>query len=193
MRRSIILDLIARPKSNININVNVNVSSLRHRTRNLQRQYSTSKTTSTPTTTTNNSQHLQPKPNPQEHTQPTNPSAAAGAAIPPLTSNSRSVLDAIKTGPLGRFGSWYSRTQDRRPYATQMASSLIIYLCGDLIAQLLFPSEAKPAGNEEDKNNKETAVVGYDPLRTLRHLAIGLTTSIPQYKWSLPPSLYSFV
>jgi hypothetical protein len=68
-----------------------------------------------------------------------------------------------------------------------MASSFVIYLCGDLGAQMLFPSEAKPAddtaGAGDGDGDKKPVMVGYDPLRTLRHLAIGLTTSIPQYKW----------
>jgi hypothetical protein len=174
-----------------------NASALKYRTQRTfqqQRKHSTESSSNTNTNNNNNiTKHLDSKPNESLPTTPPGTTASsAGAPIPPLTTTagarSRSVLEAIKTGPLGRFGSWYSRTQDRRPYVTQMASSFVIYLCGDLGAQMLFPSEAKPAevtagGGDDDDGDKKPVMVGYDPLRTLRHLAIGLTTSIPQYKW----------
>lgn len=116
----------------------------------------------------------------------------AGAAGAPLTTN-RSVWEMVKSSPIGRFGRWYTRAQERRPYVTQVASSFVIYLCGDLSAQLLFPTEVKAVESGRD-NSKETAAAkqgegrerkpgGYDPLRTLRHLTVGLVSSIPSYKW----------
>lgn len=119
--------------------------------------------------------------------------SSAGAAGAPLTTN-RSVWEMVKSSPIGRFGRWYTRAQERRPYVTQVASSFVIYLCGDLSAQLLFPTEAKPVESGRDDNSKETAAAqqsegserkpgGYDPLRTLRHLTVGLVSSIPSYKW----------
>ena len=53
----------------------------------------------------------------------------------------RSLRHIIADGPLGRLGRSYSRIQERRPYTTQLWSSIIVYLCGDLSAQLLFPSQ----------------------------------------------------
>lgn len=96
----------------------------------------------------------------------------------------------IKSGPIGRFGNWYTNAQHRRPYVTQLASSFVIYLAGDLSAQLLFPSEVKSAKNKDGEEAESVATVRYDPLRTLRHLTVGLVSSIPSYKWyllSFPP------
>lgn len=73
---------------------------------------------------------------------------------------------------------------------TQLASSFVIYLAGDLSAQLLFPSEVKSAKNKDGEEAESVATVRYDPLRTLRHLTVGLVSSIPSYKWyllSFPP------
>lgn len=69
-----------------------------------------------------------------------------------------------RLGPLSKGFNAYIRAQKNRPYATQVASSLIIYLCGDLSAQTL--------GGEE-----------YNPWRTLRNMTIGCISSIPSYRW----------
>lgn len=124
---------------------------------------------------------------------PAQPAAAAGAATAPTPPGSalvrsRGVRDVIMAGPVGKFGRWYARAQERKPYATQIWSSIIIYLCGDLSAQILFPSEV-PAPAKEDadadgsEDNSETVPAGYDPYRTLRHLCVGVGSSIPSYKW----------
>lgn len=136
---------------------------------------------------------------PSSASQPVNPAtvtAAAGAATAPGAANSvvrsRGLREMIKAGPLGRMGRWYSRVQERKPYATQFYSSIIIYLCGDLSAQLMFPSEvprpAKTAEKDvkalEDEDEKETCRGGgYDPWRTVRHLIVGAGSSIPSYNW----------
>ncbi|CRG89554.1 Mpv17-like protein 2 [Talaromyces islandicus] len=172
-----------------------NTSTLKYRAqRNFQRKHSTESNSNSNNNNNTITTRLEAKPQETssslEVKPPGSAASSAGAAIRPLTTTtavapSRSVLELIKTGPLGRFGSWYSRAQDRRPYVTQMASSFVIYLCGDLGAQLLFPSEAKPAQGSEgdDDEGEEKVMAGYDPLRTMRHLAIGLTSSIPQFKW----------
>jgi hypothetical protein len=69
-----------------------------------------------------------------------------------------------RLGPLTRFFGWYDRRQTRNPYVTQLISSLLVYFIGDQLAQ--------GAGGE-----------AYDGKRTLRHLAIGATISLPGYKW----------
>lgn len=98
----------------------------------------------------------------------------------------------IKAGPLGRMGRWYSRVQERKPYATQFYTSIIIYLCGDLSAQVMFPSELPPPAKTAEKDvkasknedEKETCRGGgYDPWRTVRHLIVGAGSSIPSYNW----------
>jgi hypothetical protein len=120
---------------------------------------------------------------------PNQTAVAAGAATVPSTSlRSRGILDVIMAGPIGKSGRWYARMQERKPYATQLWSSIIIYLCGDLSAQILFPTEvpapARDADADTDADEKrETVTAGYDPYRTLRHLCVGVGSSIPSYKW----------
>lgn len=138
-------------------------------------------------------------PHPQSNT-PSSPSspntaaAAAGAATTPVTATatrSRGVREAIKASRLGQLGRWYSDVQARKPYATQLWSSVVIYMCGDLSAQLMFPSEKPPQVQKgEDgmetpaqQDGKETSRGAYDPWRTVRHLAVGVVSSIPSYKW----------
>ncbi|KAJ6120856.1 hypothetical protein N7523_005136 [Penicillium sp. IBT 18751x] len=124
--------------------------------------------------------------------QPVNTAAgAAGAATSPAAATAvtrRGLRDIISAGPLGRFGRWYSRVQERKPYTTQLYSSVVIYLCGDLSAQLFFPSDPPlPAKGEQDaskdEGDKEDRHGGYDPWRTVRHLIVGTGSSIPTYNW----------
>jgi len=69
-----------------------------------------------------------------------------------------------RLGPVTNFFSWFHRTQEKRPYTVQIATSLTVYLFGDLLAQDI--------GGED-----------YDPKRTLRMLTIGAIASVPGYKW----------
>ena len=69
-------------------------------------------------------------------------------------------------GPLSNAFSGYARAQRGRPWATQLGTSLVVYLCGDLSAQYIDGE-------------------GYDSFRTLRHLTIGGLMSIPAYTWSV--------
>lgn len=131
------------------------------------------------------------------HPPPNTAAAAAGAATTPAAANPaarRGFRHIIQASPLGRFGRWYADVQARKPYTTQVWSSIVIYLCGDLSAQLLFPSEKPaPAKNDgddsktpaqlKDGDEKEVTHVGYDPLRTVRHLIVGTGSSIPSYIW----------
>ncbi|ODM18665.1 hypothetical protein SI65_05282 [Aspergillus cristatus] len=140
-----------------------------------------------------------PEPNkkphdPQPHTQPQsqNPSfsspphpqpsgtvaSSAGASPAPL--RARSLREVIYAGPLGRLGRAYARVQEQRPYATQLCSSVVVYLCGDLSAQVLFPSEPVKGKEGEDADAEGG---GYDPWRTMRHLTVGVGSSIPSYNW----------
>ena len=73
-------------------------------------------------------------------------------------------------GPLSAAFSGYARAQRNRPWATQLGTSLVVYLCGDLSAQYIDGEE-------------------YNPLRTLRHLTIGGLMAIPAYSWSVFTSL----
>jgi hypothetical protein len=158
MRRAI-TDLLSRPGTTFRGS---------RRTRHTQRRPNSTKTNTESSPTTAPSAPAAPA------------AAAAGAAAAPL--KARSVWDVVKAGPVGRFGEWYTNVQFRRPYTTQLASSFIIYLAGDLSAQLIFPSEAKPS-DESEKDGEKVSSGGYDPLRTLRHLTVGVVSAIPSFKW----------
>ncbi len=82
------------------------------------------------------------------------------------TNSSRDLPKPIleRLGPISGAIGAYARTQQRRPWATQLGTSLVVYLCGDFLAQNI---DGEP----------------YNPWRTLRHLTIGLGCSIPAYSW----------
>ncbi|MCJ1466969.1 hypothetical protein MMC07_005591 [Pseudocyphellaria aurata] len=66
--------------------------------------------------------------------------------------------------PPYRLVNAYGKAQEKRPYATQASTVVLIWCCGDLLAQNL--------GDED-----------YSPWRTLRHMTIGAIISIPSYVW----------
>ena len=69
-----------------------------------------------------------------------------------------------RLGPVTDFFSWFHKTQRKRPLTVQLCTTLVTYLCGDILAQDI--------GGEP-----------YHPQRTLRMLTIGALASIPGYKW----------
>ncbi|KAH6873017.1 hypothetical protein BKA58DRAFT_158567 [Alternaria rosae] len=78
----------------------------------------------------------------------------------------------------------YGRVQQRRPYRTQLISSLVIYFIGDLVAQSIAPEETqKVAENADEKGWVQEWSDGRDWARTGRALVIGGLSSIPSYKW----------
>lgn len=124
----------------------------------------------------------------QLHHSPATPPPEAPVSVP-ARSGPRSLRKIIQAGPVGRVGRSYSRYQERRPYVTQLCSSVVIYLCGDLTAQWLFPEgsvravEKGAETGEKDEDNVAVEGGGYDPWRTLRHLTVGIGSSIPSYNW----------
>lgn len=82
-----------------------------------------------------------------------------------------------RLGPLSGAASAYGRAQRRRPYVTQLCTSLAIYLAADLSAQRM----AGRGGSGNGKEDEDEAA--YDPARTARSLVIGGLASIPGYKW----------
>ncbi|KAJ5490904.1 hypothetical protein N7539_002471 [Penicillium diatomitis] len=72
---------------------------------------------------------------------------------------------------------------------TQLCSSVVVYLFGDLSAQLLFPSDPPQPSKSVDQTGQEgddeqtARGGGYDPWRTVRHLMVGAGSSIPSYNW----------
>ncbi|EAS32365.1 uncharacterized protein CIMG_03389 [Coccidioides immitis RS] len=122
--------------------------------------------------------------------------ASAGGPVPSVPeSPSRSLHQIIKASPLGKAAGWYSREQYKRPYWTQMWSTLVIYLCADLCAQLVVSGGEASETNEkeddkgavpssQDARDEITGLwSGYDPLRTARHLTVGAVAAIPVYRW----------
>jgi protein Mpv17 len=84
----------------------------------------------------------------------------------------------------------YGRVQQRRPYRTQLISSLVIYFVGDLVAQNIAqpatpPEEQEPTEEAEEKGWVQQWSEERDWARTGRALAIGGISSIPSYKWFL--------
>ena len=69
-----------------------------------------------------------------------------------------------RLGPLSEAFGVYGRTQKKRPWTTQIGTSLLVYFCGDQVAQKI---DGGP----------------YSPWRTIRHLTIGGICSIPAYTW----------
>ncbi|KAL9114033.1 MAG: hypothetical protein Q9227_001805 [Pyrenula ochraceoflavens] len=95
------------------------------------------------------------------------PSSSSSPSTPPSSQNAISWYHRLHNQTLSPFLTWFSHHSTHSPYRTQLATSLLTYLTGDLIAQNLDPS------------------TDYDPLRTLRHLTIGALAAIPGYHWFL--------
>ena len=68
--------------------------------------------------------------------------------------------------PLVPLLDWYSRSQNRRPYLTQLCLTPLIYCLGDFSAQMI--------GDDE-----------YDYQRSLRSIIVGLVIAIPSREWFL--------
>lgn len=85
----------------------------------------------------------------------------------------------------------YGRAQQRRPYRTQLISSLVIYFFGDMVAQSITSSpaseEAATGAGSEDVERGWVQQWSHDRdwARTGRALIIGGLSSIPSYKWFL--------
>ena len=85
--------------------------------------------------------------------------------LPPTTANAGyPLLLWRRLLPPYRLVTAYGKAQEKRPYSTQVSTVVLIWGCGDLLAQNF---------GEED----------YDPWRTLRNMAIGSIISIPSYTW----------
>ena len=69
-----------------------------------------------------------------------------------------------RLGPLTRTAQAYARAQRSRPYVTQLATAVGIYLLADFSAQYMGGGE-------------------YDSARTVRSVAIGAAVAIPNHHW----------
>ncbi|KAI0548761.1 hypothetical protein F4679DRAFT_585165 [Xylaria curta] len=89
-----------------------------------------------------------------------------------------------RLGPLTRAGQAYARAQRARPWATQVASALVVYLCADFGAQHIgsggcqkISDDKLGAAEEEERERK------HNWARTARALFIGGSAAIPGYVW----------
>ncbi|KAL4936365.1 hypothetical protein BDV06DRAFT_205188 [Aspergillus oleicola] len=160
--------------------------------------HSAPKAESDPPTSSHSFPSSTPRSQPQSSPNPSHPPPLPEAALPSVAAQpalrSLSLRQRIVSGPVGRVGRSYSRFQEKRPYTTQLCSSVVIYLFGDLSAQFFFPPEPEKATRTVDdgKGNKVAMeereggggfAATYDPYRTLRHLVVGIGSSIPSYNW----------
>lgn len=99
----------------------------------------------------------------QYSTKPNTPPPTAGEQIP-TPGNVPTLPFWQRLGPLTRAAFAYARAQRKRPYTTQVCTSLVIYFFSDISAQRM--------GGRD-----------YDPKRTVRSLIIGSISSIPSFKW----------
>lgn len=84
---------------------------------------------------------------------------------------------------------YFAHIHRRRPYTTQLVSTLTIWFLGDLSAQYITSSPATQVSNSESGGDEEEAktasgfIESYDPKRTARALLIGGVACIPSYRW----------
>ncbi|TRX98365.1 hypothetical protein FHL15_001010 [Xylaria flabelliformis] len=98
-----------------------------------------------------------------------------------------------RLGPLTRAGQAYARAQRSRPWVTQVASALVVYLCADFGAQRMnsgghqsTPDDDKLAGEGKSAAEDDSAEEKgrkHDWARTARALFIGGSAAIPGYVW----------
>ncbi|KAI0427265.1 hypothetical protein F5Y09DRAFT_36398 [Xylaria sp. FL1042] len=94
-----------------------------------------------------------------------------------------------RLGPLMRAAEAYGRAQRARPWVTQVASTLVVYLCADLGAQWISRSGQDDITHDVKGEGKggDGAAKGegrkHDWARTARSLVIGGTAAIPGYIW----------
>ncbi|KAI0848005.1 hypothetical protein F5Y00DRAFT_96602 [Daldinia vernicosa] len=69
-----------------------------------------------------------------------------------------------RLGPLTRAGEAYGRAQQKRPWATQIVSALVIYLAADISAQRISGKD-------------------YVPERSARNMVIGGVSAVPTFLW----------
>jgi protein Mpv17 len=83
----------------------------------------------------------------------------------------------------------YGRVQQRKPFMTQIISSLVIYFVGDMVAQSISePAPTKTVPKEEMEEEKGWVQEWSDNRdwhRTGRSLVIGGLSSLPAYTWFL--------
>lgn len=92
----------------------------------------------------------------------------------------------VQASPLAVPFRAYNNIQRRRPYATQITASIIIYFLGDLSSQTIQNrGEAKRAAAAGVNTETGKGVAKYDPIRAARAVLIGAISSIPSYHFFL--------
>lgn len=113
---------------------------------------------------TTNSPEPPPQPPPTPAHAPTPTPNPSSQPTPPPTIVTPHLPLWQRLGPLSKALNAFNRAQRKRPYVVQFTGSLVVYATGDLSAQYI--------GGD-----------AYDPVRTLRNVAIGGGSSIPNYHW----------
>ncbi|KAI1369676.1 hypothetical protein F5Y08DRAFT_292635 [Xylaria arbuscula] len=83
-----------------------------------------------------------------------------------------------RLGPLTRATQAYGRAQRARPWLTQVASTLVVYLCADFGAQWIGQSSSADGDDAAKAEGRK-----HDWARTARSLIIGGAAAIPGYTW----------
>jgi hypothetical protein len=120
---------------------------------------------------------------------PNPPPSNSPASLAASVSASSSTGGFLARSGIGKSLGAYSQIQAKRPYTTQICTTIVIWLCGDLSAQFLFSSndvrdeEIKSSTQCRETQKNLPGSQGYDPWRTARHLTVGIVASIPSYEW----------
>lgn len=146
--------------------------------------------------------HLKTYPGPRAHSTNTSSKAAAetgaqgNGATQQTQKASMSTTSTAQTIPMAA-SYWlapfkvpvrhYIAMNQRRPYVTQLLSTLTIWLVGDILSQYIVwsPEDREDKVGEKGKTPgaAPTFSEAYDPKRTFRSLIIGGIASIPSYRW----------
>ena len=129
---------------------------------------------------------------PSEHTaKPKSASAAPESSTHNASTSSQPQNRVLSTllVPIRAYG----RLQQRRPYLTQIVTSVSIWTAGDILAQYIT-----------SKGQNSPFLASYDPFKTMRAMIIGGAITLPIYYWfnflstsrfsiALPSSLLSLL
>lgn len=103
----------------------------------------------------------QPPPSPSGQQTPT-PASDVKTTSPPAPVPAPAPSPYLR--PAVRFFKWYRHHERHSPHTTQLWITPLIYLAGDLSAQLITGDD-------------------YDPARALRAVLVGTVVAVPSYRW----------
>ncbi|KAI0150381.1 hypothetical protein GGR57DRAFT_472619 [Xylariaceae sp. FL1272] len=167
--------ILRRPLARSDLHWNVRQLSRPHNTRNIAKaRYSTSSTrTDAPDANPHNSINTQPSSEPK-----TDAPIPTPAAVPSLP---LALPFWQRLGPLTRAGKAYGRAHKSRPWATQFATTVVIWFVADATAQWIgrIIDDHHAALPSDEVPRPKT----HDWYRTARSLVIGGSAAVPGYIW----------